>query len=186
MAHNAGSARSGPQRSGLFRKVFMKRILLIATLLLPLIGCGTFSTLKTIVDVTESAIPIIQSAGVPIPAEVPEYVAAVANCIGSQTGTPNAQQILAISGCLLQQIAPVLGPGTPQKVVIVIAAINKAVSDYLAQNPLPPAAVPTPRAVKPPVPLSASDAAQFEKLRTRAAATASKAHSLAQHSLVTK
>ena len=162
------------------------RMLIAAMPLFLMTGCGTLSTLKAIVDVTESAIPIIQSAGVPIPAEVPEYVAAVANCIGSQTGTPNAQQILAISGCLSQQIAPVLGPGTPQKVANVIAAVIKAVTDYLAQNPLPPAAVPTPRAFKPSAPLSASDAAQFEKLRTRAAATASKATSIAQHSLVTK
>lgn len=154
----------------------MKRILLTTALLMSLIGCGSFSTLQTIVEVTEAAIPIIRSAGVPIPAAVPEYVAAVAGCIGSQTGTPNAQQILAISGCLSQQIAPTLPPGTPQTVANIIASVIKAVSEYLAKNPAPVPA--TALKVSKPLALSSADVVKLGQLRDRAAMVSANAKAL--------
>ncbi len=154
----------------------MVRITAFVGLCMTLVGCGSFSTLQTIVDVTESAIPILKSAGVPIPPEVPEYVAAVANCIGSQSGTPNAQQILAISGCLSQQIAPSLPPGTPQTVAKVIASIIKAVADHLAKNPAPVPA--TARQAAKPMVLSAADVQKLQDLRARAAATAAQAKAM--------
>ncbi len=154
----------------------MARITAFIGLCAALTGCGSFSTLQTIVEVTEAAIPIIQSAGVPIPAEVPEYVAAVASCIGSQVGTPNAQQILAISGCLSKQIAPALPTGTPQTVANVISSIIKAVADYLAKNPVPVPATAL-RATRP-LALSASDTVKLGQLRDRAAVTAAKAKAL--------
>jgi len=173
---NGGEAEPGQIRKVLMKLNPMARVTAFIGLCAALVGCGSFSTLQTIVEVTEAAIPIIQSAGVPIPAEVPEYVAAVAGCIGSQVGTPNAQQILAISGCLSKQIAPTLPAGTPQIVANIISSIIRAVSDYLAKNPAPVTSA-APRVTRP-LALSPSDTVKLGQLRDRAAVVSANAKAL--------
>ncbi len=59
-----------------------------------LTGCGNpLSTIDTIVTATEAAIPILEAAGVPIPAQIPQYLGDVAQCIAAapleQSQAPN-------------------------------------------------------------------------------------------------
>lgn len=157
-------------------------VLAILSLCLLLTSCSpnVLTTLKIIVDTTESAIPILASEGVNIPPQIPEYVAAVADCIGSQTGTPTVQQLLEISGCLTKQIAPTLKPGTSQKVVSVINAVVKAVQDYLAGNPVAPKSMVAATVKTGTKPLSVADEDKVRSLRFRAVDVTVKARALAK------
>jgi hypothetical protein len=143
-------------------------VLLTISLAMALASCGTLNVLQAVVDSTAAAVPILQAAGVPIPPQVPAYIAAVADCIGSVSGAPNPTQLATIAGCLAKQIAPTLPPGIPQAVANIVALIAQDVVNYLAANPAPVVgAVPAARAAK----LSNADVAKFEMLRTKAQQT---------------
>ena len=110
-------------------------VFVVTLFCLLLTGCGVLTTLQVIVDATSAAVPILQAAGVPIPPAVPLYVAAVADCIGNaNTTNPTTGELVAIAGCLAQQIAPALPPGTPQTVDNIIAAIIQDVANFVAQH----------------------------------------------------
>ncbi len=145
-------------------------LVIIAPLVLLTGGCSTLNVLQAVVDSTAAAVPILQAAGVPIPPQVPTYVAAVANCIGSVTGAPNPSQLLTISACLDKQIKPILPPGEPQAVLDAIALVIQDVQDYLAANP-PPVTGTAVAARKLPTNLSAGDVAKFNVLRMKAQMT---------------
>jgi hypothetical protein len=152
------------------------RVPVALLLALVLVACGTLSTLQLIVDATAAAVPILQAAGVPIPASVPAYIAAVANCIGSQIGTPTPAQIAAISECMAKQIAPTLPPGIPQAVADIVALIAQDVVNYLQQNPAPVVgSTHTAHAI---TKLSDSDIAKLQAMRTKAQQTVVAIHAL--------
>jgi hypothetical protein len=133
------------------------------------VACSTLNTLQLIVDSTAAAVPILQAAGVPIPPQVPTYIAAVANCIASVPGAPTPGQLLVISACLDKQLAPTLPPGIPQAVANIMALVIQDVTQYLAQNPAPVVGATTAR--KLPTKLSAGDVAKFEAMRMKAQET---------------
>lgn len=138
-----------------------------------LMACSTFTALQNIVNDTAAALPIIEAAGVPIPANVVSYVGDVANCIGMQTGTPTPAQLVLIASCLATQVEPQLAPGIPQAVAAIVALVAKDVAIYLTQNP--PA---TSAKVAPPSSFSAAQGQQALKLRARAQVTAAAAKQL--------
>ncbi len=150
---------------------------IVIVLTLFLTSCGALSTLQLVVDVTEAAVPVLEAAGVPIPPQIPMYVAAVADCIGLQTGTPNAGQLGSIAACLATQIAPNV-PGLPPGVAAVIGKIIDAVEKFIAANrpPLTTAKVLGPAIA--PKPLKAADAMKFAMLRTRMQSASTRAKAL--------
>lgn len=144
----------------------------LAVLGLSMTACTPFASLQLIVDTTEAAIPILQSAGVPIPPQVAQYVGDVAGCIGGQVGNPDPTQLALIASCLTEKVAPNLPPGTPQAVANIIAKIVQAVANYIQH---PPVGL---RAGKTPAVLSGQRAAKLTELRMRAQQTQTAAKAL--------
>ena len=136
---------------------------LLLCLGLGLSSCGTLSTIQLIVDTTETAIPVLEASGVPIPPQVPLYVAAVADCVGNQTGQLTPAQIAAVVACLTRQTVPTL-TGLPPAVAAVITSIANAVAQFIIQNTDKPMPVITPAGQK-----------KLDALRARAQVTAKKA-----------
>lgn len=101
-----------------------------------LTGCGSaLQTIETIVTATEAAIPILEAAGVSIPAQVPVYVADVAQCIANEPAGPlSGAELTAIAGCLSALVAPTLS-GLPGAIVTAIFQISYDVATYLKQVP---------------------------------------------------
>lgn len=132
-------------------------------LVLMLVACNTLQTLNALVVATEAAVPILEAAGVNVPASVSGYVADVASCIAGDSGNPSASQILTISSCLAGKVAPTLPPGIPQAVATIIGQIAQDVAAYLQQHPAPApgASVATPK-------LSATDLSHLKNLEDRA------------------
>lgn len=119
--------------------IIPKTIITVAVVLmlfaLILTGCGVLSTLQVIVEATSAAVPILEAAGVPIPPQLPIYVAAVADCIGNaNVNNPTTGELVTIAGCLASQVEPSLPPGTPQAIANIIAAIARDVANFLQQN----------------------------------------------------
>jgi hypothetical protein len=150
---------------------------LLLALSLSLTGCGALSTLNIVVTATEAAIPILQAAGVPIPPQVPAYVADVAQCISANgsTANPTTAQLAAISGCLAGLVAPTL-TGLPAAIVSIIGQVAKDVAQYLAQVPPPGKGGST--STKAHVALSTASAAQLQGFAKRSAAVVEKCHTL--------
>lgn len=146
----------------------------IGALVLALImtGCGSLGVLQAVVDATAAAVPILQAENVPVPKEVPVYLAAVSDCIGGQTGNPTTAQLAEISSCLARQIAPTLPAGVSRAVVSIVALVAQDVAKYLEKN-LPPAPVVAAKGptVSRPIPLSAGDVAKVEAMRGKARQT---------------
>jgi len=140
----------------------------LLALMLMTVACSKLAVLQQIVDDTALAVPILEAAGVPIPPQVPAYVAAVANCIGMQPAQPTSAELLAISECLAKQIAPTLPPGLPQAVANIVALIVQDVQNYLNQNPV---AIAVAKGARPIVKLSAGDLAKLQAMRAKAQAT---------------
>lgn len=150
----------------------MKRALCVFVFALCSVGCGSLDVLQAVVDSTAAAVPILQAAGVPIPPEVPTYISAVANCIGSQTGSPTSTQLAAISGCLARQVAPTLPAGIPQAIANIISLVSQDVIRYLQAHPAPVVAVPATVARQTVSnPLGSRDTAKVEAMRIKAQAT---------------
>lgn len=117
----------------LSKTVLPASLLLFATLALT--GCGfSLSPLQAIVDATAAALPILQAAGVPVPAQATMYVGDVANCIGSLTTAPNASQIAAVSTCLTGQVAPQL-TGLSKTIVTAIGVVVQTVQQFITKAP---------------------------------------------------
>jgi hypothetical protein len=143
----------------------------VGTLVLALVmtGCSSLSVLQAVVDATAAAVPILQAENVPVPPQVPVYLAAVSDCIGGQTGNPTTAQLAEISACFAKQVAPALPTGVSRAVVNIVALVVQDVAKYLEKNPAPVAAKgPT---VNRPIPLSAGDAAKVETMRGKAKQT---------------
>jgi hypothetical protein len=105
-------------------------LLALLALTLALSGCSVLASLQIIVDATAAAVPVLEAAGVPIPPEVPTYIADVADCIGQQTGTPTPAQLTSIASCLATKAVPQLS-GLPSAIVNIVAQIAMDVSQYL-------------------------------------------------------
>ena len=132
-------------------------------------GCSSLNVLQAVVDSTAAAVPILEANGVAVPPQVPVYIAAVANCIGSQPATPTPEEIAAISACFAKQIVPTLQPGVPSAVVQIVALVAQDVVNYLQQNPAPVTSAVAARKI--PASLSAGDLAKLQAMREKAAAT---------------
>jgi hypothetical protein len=128
-----------------------------------LVGCGNpVTTIETIVSASEAAIPILEAAGVPIPAQVPQYLADVNQCIAQEPGgSLNTAELAAIAGCLTALVAPTL-TGLPGAIVSSISAVIQDVAKYLTQV--------SPTASANPATPSADQKMKAQSLRTRAAA----------------
>ena len=153
-------------------KTSIRTSILLVTLLvgcLTTVACSKLAVLQAVVDSTAAAVPILEAAGVPIPPQVPAYVAAVADCIGMQTGTPTTNQLLLVSACLGKEIAPTLPPGIPQAVAGVVQLVIQDVLNYLQQNPPPVVGVVAAHA---PISLSAGDVVKLQAMQAKAKATA--------------
>ena len=130
-----------------------------------LVGCGNpVTTIETIVSASEAAIPILEAAGVPIPAQVPQYLADVNQCIATEPGG-----LAAIAGCMTALVAPTL-TGLPGVIVSSISAVIQDVAKYLTQV--------SPTASANPATPSADQKMKAQSLRTRAAAVVAKARAM--------
>ena len=136
-----------------------------------LTGCGNpVSTIETIVSASEAAIPILEAAGVPIPTQVPQYLADVNQCITQEpAGSLNAAELAAIAGCLTALVAPTL-TGLPGAIVSAISAVIQDVAKYLTQ--VSPTAAPSPS------PASADQKMKAQSIRTRASVVVMKARAM--------
>jgi hypothetical protein len=138
---------------------------------LSLTGCGNVLTpLQLIVDATADALPILQAAGVSVPAPVITYVGDVANCIGQLSGTPTAAQLTAVGTCLTAEVAPQLG-GLPGAVVSIVGLVIKDVQAFLTKAPAIQAAL-----VK--TSLTQAQLLQVASMQTKARTTAAVARSM--------
>ena len=113
----------------------LKRSAILVTLLLA--GCSVLSTLEAVVNATAAAVPILQAAGVAVPAAAVTYIDAIAACAGDQNGStaPTGSQVLAIAGCMAAQIQPILPPGTASTIVAIVGQVAQDVAKFLAQHP---------------------------------------------------
>lgn len=146
---------------------------LVVVCILVLAACNSLSAITAVVDATELALPVLESAGVQIPPQIITYVGDVANCIGGQTGNPTPAQILAISSCLASQVAPTL-TGLPGEIARVIVGVIQAVQKFIQQTP--PAPGPnSPKLLKMSKPFDAVTAMRIEDLRGRARTVARRA-----------
>jgi hypothetical protein len=132
-----------------------------------LTGCGNpLSTIETIVTATEATIPILEAAGVPIPAQVPQYIGDVAQCIANEPAGPlTGAELATIAGCLGALVAPTL-TGLPGAIVTAITAVVQDVAKYLSQ---------VPASNGKPVSISANQKMTLQSLHSRAKAVAVKA-----------
>jgi hypothetical protein len=137
-----------------------------------LVGCGNpITTIETIVSASEAAIPILEAAGVPIPAQVPQYLADVNQCIAQEPGgSLNTAELAAIAGCLTALVAPTL-TGLPGAIVSSISAVIQDVVKYLTQ--VSPTA-----SAKNPSTVNADQKMKAESLRSRAAAVVKRARAI--------
>jgi hypothetical protein len=104
-----------------------------------LTSCGSvLAELDTIVIAADAALAAVQASGVPIPVAATVYLGDVANCIGQESLSPEptSDQLLAISGCLAKDIAPVL-TGLPGTIVSLVGAVVTDVAAFLANHPPP-------------------------------------------------
>jgi hypothetical protein len=134
-----------------------------------LTGCGNpLPTIDAIVTATEAAIPLLEAAGVPIPAQVPQYIGDVAQCIANEPpGTLTGAELAAIAGCLGALVAPTL-TGLPGAIVGAVSVVIEDVAKYLSQ-------VPTTVQTKA---LSADQAVKLQTLHSRAKAVVAKARAI--------
>jgi hypothetical protein len=150
-------------------------IALVVIVVLVMVACGVLSTLQVIVEATAAAVPILQAAGVPVPAAVPLYVAAVAECIGNaDVADPTTGQLVTIANCLASQIAPILPAGTPSAVASIIQAIINDVGVFLSHNEVASMRDGT---IKPRA-MTAREASKFHALTSKARSTAAAARKL--------
>ena len=114
----------------------LKKFLPIAALATFLTGCSSFVVLQDIVNYSDEALSVLETLDPALPyvGLIATYLNDVNTCLAAAPATPTAGEIVTITTCLAQAIAPTLPPGLPQALVAIVTMVIKDVANWIESH----------------------------------------------------